>query len=87
MRGHDEESVRKLCEEMERTLRRTDARASLPTTRSRTRGRPEADEGLTISSISSSSNHPQLIRFDDCHEDKDDCFGDRDEFGVLEKLF
>ena len=87
MRGHDEESVRKLCEEMERTLRRTDARASLPTTRSRTRGRPEADEELTISSISSSSNHPQLIRFDDCHEDKDDCFGDRDEIGVLEKLF
>ena len=87
MRGHSEESVRKLCEEMERTLRRSDARASLPTTRSRTRGRLAADEELTISSISSSTSHPQLIRFDDYHDDKDDIFGDRDEVGVLGNLF
>ena len=87
MRGHSEESVRKLCEEMERTLRRSDARASLPTTRSRTRGRPAADEEMTISSISSSTSHPQLIRFDDHHDEEDDSFGDWDDFGVLEKLF
>ena len=87
MKGHDEESVRKLCEEMERTLRRTDARASLPTTRSRTRGRPAADEEMTISSISSTTSHPQLIRFDNYHDNEDDCFGDRDGLGVLEKLF
>ena len=42
---------------------------------------------MTISSISSTASHPQLIRFDDYHDNEDDSFGDRDGFGVLEKLF
>ena len=93
MRGHDEASVRRLCEEMERTLRRSDAHASLPETRSRTRGRPAADEDANISSIMTISSQPfsttistQLVRFDEFNNDEgngdDDSVGD----GVLEKL-
>ena len=83
MRGHDESSVRRLCEEMERTLRRSDARATLPETRSRTRNRPATDEDAENSSISSVSS---LLRFDNFHgvdgNGDDDFVGE----GVLGKL-
>ena len=83
MRGHDESSVRRLCEEMERTLRRSDARATLPETRSRTRNRPATDEDAENSSISSVSS---LLRFDNFHSADGD--GDEDfvDEGVLGKL-
>ena len=92
MRGHDEESVRRLCEEMERTLRRSDARASLPETRSRTRGRPAADENADVSSLSISSQpysstiSTQLVRLDEFHDVDGDGDDDGVGDGVLEKL-
>ena len=78
--------------EMERTLRRSDARASLPETRSRTRGRPAADENADVSSLSISSQpysstiSTQLVRLDEFHDVDGDGDDDGVGDGVLEKL-